>query len=565
MAEVASETDVVLEHDVVMTTSDGIALRSNVYRPAMQGSWPALLMRTAYGKDGQQPAIHVVDPERAARAGFVVVVQDCRGRFSSEGVWRPYEADAEDGAEAVQWAATLPSVNGRVGMYGASYQGSAQLAAESLRPAALRAIAPTCCWFDQRNGQTFRGGALELGKLARWTLINMPDRIRRRVEAGETVEPLSLRVDPSELGPESFRNLPLATFEPVHRHDPENELFDYVQSGPDARQPLPRLRATSGGVRVPALWISGWFDAFLVDALNGFGQCVEAGVPTQLVVGPWTHANRTRSAGEVDFGPAAGTVGPDHASIEDLILGWFCYWLKPPVPPSVAPSAPVRVFLMGANRWETPDRWPPGPNPKRRWYLAADGSLEHEPPAEVDVARFVYDPENPVPTLGGATIMGGDFPAGPVDQSTLSQRPDVLVFQTAPLDHEVVAEGPVSVELFASTSAPDTDFVARLIDVDPLGRQLGLTDGIVRARYARSKPRRPGEVTRYRIDLWATAYRFAVGHRIGLHVTSSSFPRWDRNLNTNESPGTGVAMSVARQEIWTGSSTPSCLVLEGLP
>lgn len=567
IAEPAVPAEVVFEADVEMRARDGVVLRANIYRPDTPGRWPTLLMRTPYGKDSRL-AIHVVDPHRAASSGFLVVVQDCRGRFRSEGEWRPYEADADDGADTVAWAAALPWSNGAVGMYGSSYQGSAQLAAESVHPPALRAIAPMCCWFDQSNGQSFRGGAIELGKLARWTLMNMPERLRR-VGRLDEANAGALEQDMADLAAGGFTSLPLETFGPIHRYDPDNEVFDYIRQGPGPGA-LPHLRRGEATVATPALWIAGWFDSFLGDALAGYRRCVEAAVPAQLVVGPWTHVDRSGTAGALDFGADAAGVGAEGLTLEEVILTWFRHWLPSPPATETVPAAAVRTFLMGANRWEEADTWPGPATIARRWYLVPNGGLGERPPSEGGAQCYCYDPADPVPTVGGATIMGGDFPAGPADQAALARRSDVLVFASEPIASPVVVRGSVSVELFVSTDAPSTDFVARLVDIDPEGRHVCLTDGIVRLPAGAPLPE-PAErvgstdptIALCTIDLWATAYQFGVGHRIGLHVTSSSFPRWDRNLNTGEPPGTGQAMRAAAQSVWTGPEHPSCLVMEG--
>lgn len=553
MAEGMTRSGVVVDHDVEMKADDGAILRSNVYRPAGDGAVPVLLMRTPYGKDGQQPAIHIIDPNEAVRAGFAVVVQDCRGRFGSEGEWRPYETEASDGAAAVEWAASLPFSIGRVGMYGSSYQGSAQLAAESASPPALRAIAPMCCWSDAGNGQTFRGGALELGKLARWTLMNMPERLRRRAATSEEID--SVAEEMEALASRGFGHLPLGTFAPIKRFDANNEFFDYLRSGP--RHPLPALRKGSSNVKIPSLWIGGWFDSFLGEALRGFSECFEAGVPTQLVVGPWTHVNRSMTSGELNFGPEADTVGPGRAPLSEILFSWFSYWLATDDAPPGPPDPVVRTFHMGQNRWETHAEWPPPGDRVQRWYLGEREALSREVSETSGTVSYRYDPTDPAPTLGGATIMGADYPAGPTDQAALTARSDVLVFRSPVLEDPVDVRGPVSVELSVVTTAPSTDFVARLLDIFPDGREIGLTDGIRRLSGA---PGGRTQVHRCIIDLWGTSYRFVSGHRIGLQITSSSFPRWDRNLNTAEPLESGTTMVPADQEVRIGGPDASCLI-----
>ena len=567
-AGAAGRHDVVVQTDVEMTAPDGVVLRANVYRPwASPGGFPALLMRTPYGKDGQQPAIHLFDPVQAAAQGWVVVVQDCRGRFRSDGVWRPYEADAIDGAAAVEWVAAMPWSNGRVGMYGSSYQGSAQLAAASLRPPSLRAIAPMCCWFDSRNGQTYRGGALELGKLARWTLMNMGERLRRRLglpPGAAHADITGAERELEALADDGYSSLPLAAFGPVARHDPTSEIFDYVAAGPDGPA-QPPLMALGREPDVPTMWISGWYDAFLGDAVAGFARCQRRDVPTRLVVGPWTHVSRARRVGGRDFGPDAETIGEARQSLDACLLEWFAAWVGADQEEH-RPGPSVAYFVMGENRWRDAARWPPSATRSVTYALTAGGSLTETPAASLATGRrsFVADPDHPIPTRGGCTVMAGAFPPGPFDQSSISERADVLLYRSEPLSQDLVLAGPVSVDVWLSSTAPDADVVARLLDLEPAGTQWNLADGVLRAGHRDGGPRallpETGSV-HCAVDLWSTASVLPQGHRVGLLIAASSFPRWDRNLQSAAAFGRGTEACVACHHIWCGTEHPSALRL----
>ena len=547
------DSPVRIDRAVPMDTADGTRLMATVYRPADDRPCPVLLMRTPYGKD-LSPVIHVIDPERAAADGFMVVVQDVRGRYASEGEWNPYVSEAEDGAAAVAWAAALPGADGRIGMYGASYQGAALLAAASRRPPTLRGIAPMLCWRDPANGQTFRGGALELGKLVRWTLMNMGDRLARRIPDRDEAERMiaACAADLATLDAADYRPLPLSEQPLIRRYDPRSEFFDYLARADAGMLDWPALAAPDERHDVPALWIAGWFDAFLGDMIGNWQDDRAAGLPSRLVVGPWTHASHKRMVGEVDHGADAETIGAERRTFHDLLTGWFRHVFDdaPVVPPAVVTS-----FAMGSNRWQAGADFPPDPTAPLELFLDAHGRLAAEAPASAGSASYRYDPEDPAPTIGGATLMGGAFPAGPRDQSPLAARGDVLTFAGEPLVGPRRAAGWVSATLWVESDAPATDFVARLIDIAPDGRAIGVTDGILHRRYE------PATATEIAIDLWATDHLFAAGHRIELQVTSSSFPRWQRALNVDAPLGEATESRPAQQRIRFGGHTPSRLTI----
>jgi putative CocE/NonD family hydrolase len=560
---------VTVELNVPAPMRDGTVLRANVYRPAEDGRWPVLLTRLPYGKDLSLGGA-VLDPVQAARRGYVVIVQDTRGRFSSEGEWYPMRHEADDGYDTVQWAASLPYSDGQVGMYGASYFGFTQWSAALRRPPALKAMVPFITWSDPHNGVVARGGALELGLQANWQLQMGFDVLLRRhrgdpAALGRAFQGLARELD--SLGEEGYRSLPVREFAPLARHDVAPGFFDHLDALTDrSRLDFMTIKGRHQEVEVPTVNAGGWYDIFLQDTIANYSAVRAAGVPSKLLIGPWSHSAQSNPIGELNFGfgSQAGLVDLQ-ADFQTLQLRWFDRWLKA-AENGVMAEPPIKLFLMGANSWRYESDWPPPATPTPL-YLRRGGRLGSEAPGEERPDSFEYDPADPVPTRGGALLMSPEFPAGPYDQRVVEERPDVLVFTSDPLTHDTEVTGPVSVTLWAASSAVDTDFVARLCDVYPDGRSINLTDGIIRARYrdwssggelSLIEPERP---YCYEIDLWATSNLFRAGHRVRLQVTSSCFPRWDRNPNTGSPFGTSADLARARQTVFHDRERPSHLLI----
>jgi len=322
------------------------------------------------------------------------------------------------------------------------------------------------------------------------------------------------------------------------------------------------------GVDVPTLNVGGWYDVFLADTITHFKEMHRLGRPAKLLIGPWTHVGRGDPIGDLAFG-----FGSQLSFINlqydfgRLQLRWFDHWLKG-VDTGMLAEPPIQLFVMGANRWRYEQEWPLARAVNTLFYLRGGGALGQElPSSEEPPDRYVYDPTSPVPTHGGALLLVPEYPPGAFDQREIELRPDVLTFTTDALPEDTEVTGPVSVHLWACTSAPDTDFVARLVDVHPDGRAYNLTDGIIRARYRTGseslvEPNRPYE---YVIDLWATSNVFKAGHRIRLQVTSSNFPRWDRNPNTGHPLGADAELRVAQQMILHDAGHASYVVLPLVP
>jgi putative CocE/NonD family hydrolase len=563
-----AELKVTVELDVPVQMRDGVTLRANVFRPP-EGRWPVLLTRLPYGKDHDSV---VLDPVQAVRRGYVVVIQDTRGRFLSEGEWRLFESEGNDGVDTIAWAASQPYSDGNVGMFGESYLGFAQWAAAVQHPPALKAMVPFDTWNGPANGLAFRGGALELGTQAYWGLQMGFDQLLRQhrsnpVLLGPALVGLAREVD--RLGSSGYASLPLSEFGPFRRNPVMPRFFE--QLGRTAHDQLfdPVLIADKyDRVRVPTLNVGGWYDIFLADTIQNFTAMRSLGQPTKLLIGPWTHSSQQLPVGELNFGFASQMSFMNlQTDFTRLQLRWFDHWLKG-VDTGLLAEPPIRLFVMGANIWRDEDEWPLPRAVPTAYYLRSDGRLSLEPPAAEGPDRFCYDPANPVPTHGGALLMAPEIRSGPVDQRDIESRSDVLVYTSSTLERDLEVTGPISVHLWASSSAPDTDFVARLVDVHPNGRAYNLTDGIIRARYREGPVAsflEPGRAYPFTIDLWATSNVFKAGHAIRLQVTSSNFPRWDRNPNTGHPLGQDAELRSADQTIFHDGNRASYVRLPVVP
>ncbi len=579
---------IITEFDVPATMRDGTILRANVCRPAGEGKWPVLLTRLPYGKDFPL-GTSVLEPGQVARRGYVVIVQDTRGRFSSGGEWDPMRNEAMDGVDTIEWAAKLPYSTGSVGMYGASYFGFTQWSAAVHNPPALKAMVPFVTWNDPFNGVQFRGGALELGTTANWQLNMGLNVLMRRYAAdpkslGRAISMLVKEMD--AVGTQGYWSLPLKEFGPIKRQDVAPAFFEVIETpmSRERAEPLTIL-GKHENVTVPTFNVGGWYDIFLRDTINNFtimrqhGSTPEAR-QSKLLIGPWTHGSYTNAIGEFNFGFGSSVAFIDlQIDFVSLQVRWFDHWLKG-IDTGMLREAPIKLFVMGANVWRDEQEWPLARAVDTRYYLhsdghantlGGDGTLSTDAPGSEPSDQYAYDPTHPVKTRGGALLMAPEYPAGPFDQRATEGREDVLVYTSPVLEQDVEVTGPILVHLWAASSAPDTDFAARLVDVHPHGYAQNLTDGIIRARYrnfARGEAPsliEPGKTYEYEIDLWATSNVFKTGHRIRLDVTSSNFPRWDRNPNTGLDFGADAELAVAYQTILHDSEHPSYVILPIVP
>lgn len=589
---------------------DGVHLATDVYLPAQSSSaWPVLLERTPYGKDAETRRERTAaNPEpmrrgevaaRFAEAGYAVVVQDCRGRFESEGQFTKYLGEAHDGADTMEWIMAQPWCNGLVGTYGLSYAAHTQTALASQRPAGLKAMFLECGGFaNAYRGGIRHGGAFEL-KQAVWALRNARSGSNRISESARQA------LDGADIG-DWFLRLPWSRGDSPLQWAPEYEdyLFGQWERGAfDDYWRQPELYAAGhydafDGVAV--MMMCGWWDPYAqttADNYLGLSQRGNGGL--RMVLGPWTHGERSVTcAGDVDFGPAAvldGSLAPDYVGMR---LAWFDHWLKGAAMPQAMDDT-VRYFRMGGGSgrrtpagrldhggtWRSASHWPLPNTGFMPWYLGADGGLSPVPPDRDEALGFDFDPASPVPTIGGSITSGEPLMvAGAYDQRTseqvfgaqapygpLAQRPDVLVFQTPVLDEDMEVSGPITIELWVSSTAPDTDFTAKLIDQYPPsedypeGYAMNLTDGILRCRYRRSweapEMMQPGEVVQITIEPMPTSNLFRKGHRIRLDISSSNFPRFDVNPNTGAPEGSAGPRVVARNSVHMGKGWPSRLVL----
>jgi putative CocE/NonD family hydrolase len=552
-----SAQSVRIERDSEARMRDGVVLRADVLRPARAGRFPALLVRTPYGKKTEWGEDEFA--MRAARAGYVVVVQDVRGRFRSEGVFDPYRQEGHDGYDTIAWVAGLPFCNGQVGLTGLSYPAAVQWLAAVEAPPQLKAMAPAMTFASGRRFCYF-GGALDLSWLP-WFYREIAPDVRRRLglPGPKTADEADQAWEDN--GEAWLRHLPLRTHPALAGVAPAFfEWLDHPDDGPF--WDFLRIESRYDRVRVPVLSLSGWHDEGYGPggAARNFAGTRRWG--GRLVIGPWTHGTptprRTR-AGQLDFGSAAGL------DYEGLLLRFFDRWLKG-IPNGLDREPPVRIFVMGDNAWRDEPSFPLARARPTAYHLRAGGRLTGEAPtASEPPDAYAYDPRDPLVDPHGGTL-------GPFDQSPLAARPDVLVYRSEPLASDVEVTGPIEVELWVSSSARDTDFIVRLLDVHPDGRAYNLmspTLEVLRARYRNGEDRpellEPGRIVKLRLTNGITSNVFKAGHRIGIHVTSSLHPHLDRNPNTGGVIVAEEHLLRAEQLVHHDAEHPSRVVLPVIP
>ncbi len=556
-----STINVKVECDLPAIMRDGTILRANVFRPDTDGQFPTLLTRTPYNKSDLAKWVWSgLDPIATAAEGFVVIIQDVRGRFASGGEWVPFVFEGSDGADTIRWAASLPFSSGHVGMFSASYCGNLQYLAAQERPSELAAISPAMTWHDPYDGFLSRGGAVEWGLALRWSLENGFDDIDRMAvpEDDRQGRRLALAREWDDLDTKGYWDLPVSEAPAIRRHDLTDLGIIRSLSDPDVANHCD-VSNISESLRVPSLHTAGWYDIFQQGTLDNYERAAAAGRDARLVIGPWSHQTFADPIGTRAFGMHAGRTESNafpEGDWSDYQLEWFRAYLGADTEVKDF-GPPVRLFVMGANVWREEQEWPLARAKTVSWFLHADGTLSPEKPVDEGHLEFVYDPRNPVPTCGGNGVLSPAHATGPLDQSTIEMRGDVLRFTSAPLAEEIEVTGPVRVTVHAASSAVSTDWVARLCDVFPDGRSINLCDGILRVTKDAQTP------NSHTIELWSTSNLFRKGHRLRVHVTSSSFPRWDRNLNTGDQSST--RMEVAKQSVRCGGAHPSFIDLPIIP
>lgn len=555
------------EADVWVPMRDGVRLQADVHRPDEPGSYPVLLIRTPYGRKSAKSVAPYV------AAGYIVVSQDARGRYGSEGEFlsliHEETHDATDGYDTVEWAARLPESNGRVGTFGASYDAFLQWRLAALQPPSLVAMAAST--IPARVLDVEGPGTIRPGRRLKWYHGTISPDLRKR----HGLPGPHARGEANALWDHGERQFLWFL--------PWMELPDsFWGSAREAegmrawlRNPAKdtwRLAEAAPQIAVPNLCFVGWYDHCngaidIHNAVMAQGGSERARAHQRLVIGPWPHGGwGSRKVGNIDFGPAAAV----NATQEQI--RWFDHWLKG-VDNGVRRDPPVRIFVMGANRWRDEREWPLSRAQIHEFHLASggraatpagDGRLVRGPTPSPGGNHFTYDPRNPVPSLWTA-----EMKTVPAEQAPLQHRTDILVYQSEPLLAPLEVTGYPEVELFAASSAPDTDFFVRLIDVAPDGRAIDVASGMVRARYRESLERplflEPGRPTRFRIRMGPTAIEFQPGHRIRLDVTSSDFPNYDRNHNTAADPNVDAELRTAKQTVFHGGQRASRLILPVIP
>ena len=567
----AADYAVVAERGVVTKMRDGTALRADIYRPKAEGKFPVLLQRTPYDKTNSTGF-----GLRGAALGYVVIVQDVRGRYSSDGEWYPFKNESNDGYDTVEWAASFPYSDGRVGMFGGSYVGATQMLAAIAQPPHLAGICPVVTASNYHDGWTYQGGAFEQWFNESWTSGLAQDTLNR-----------SVRKNTNALN--GISKLPLTAY-PLFELPPRPPDSDLTHSlapyfldwlaHPNYDEYWKRwsIEEHFAGIKVPMLTVAAWYDIFLGGSLRNYagvkthGENEAARQGQRLLVIIGGHAGSGRKIGDLDFGPSADI------EEDDVILSWYDHLFKN-VANEFSSAQRVRLFVMGANQWRNEDDWPLARARQTRYFLhstgkgnsaSGDGTLSIDQPRSEASDYYVYDPTNPVPTIGGPLCCDSQhLQPGPRNQRPVEARQDVLVYSTPVLSQDLEVTGPITAELFASSSDVDTDFTAKLVDVWPDGFAQNLTEGILRARYRDSQEKpalmKPGQIYKLSLDLWATSNVFRKGHRLRLEISSSNFPRFDRNMNTGDDAASAQRSVPATNTIYHDAQHPSALLLPIVP
>lgn len=555
---IAQDFEVEFRENVMIPMSDGVKLAANIFLPKAEGPFPAILMRSPYGKgDGNQG-----DGKFYGAHGYAVVIQDTRGKGSSEGEWEPFRYDGKDGYDTQMWVGKQSWCNGKIGTVGGSYVGFTQWISAPYASPFLKAMNPEVPFAESYNVM-YAGGVYQLALSNTWGTMVYPKYDPAKAPMQRVIE--------------GFRHLPLSDWKTVVGVDIPyinnwianplyNEFWQDRGIGEDRYK----------DIAVPTLSFGGWYDIFSKDTLDIANKvrqhAKDESVRKQqyVVMGPWHHGGSDKGkVGELDFGEIADLPR------RPMRLQWFEYWLNEK-PGEVDGWSPFKLFLMGKNEWRDEQEWPLARTQWTKYYIhssgkantgSGDGLLSAEMPTAETADTFIYDPENPVPSKGGNHLVA--IPAGPYNQSDIETREDVLVYSTEPLQDDVEVTGPIKMTLFAATSAKDTDFTAKLVDVHPDGKAYILCDGIVRARYRKGDNTEeliePGKVYEYEIDLWVTSNAFLKGHRIRVEVSSSNFPRFTRNTNTGNPIATDTEIMKADQTVYHDTERASYILLPVIP
>ncbi len=513
----AITSDVRVHRDILVAAPDGTLLLTDAYVAAPGRPLPVILLRTPYGRRGVGGTIARLFAER----GYHAVVQSTRGTFGSGGRFE-FDDEAADGRAAADWIIAQPWSDGTIGTFGASYLTFTQFALASTRPPQLKAMA-IAVWPAERRAYHYPGGAFALDRLAWAYTLEHQEKPFAFFRAAQRQR--------KALAP-AYGRLPLRDADTVAVGHPVGYFQDAIEHDKpgDPYWTPSDFRWLLKDLGVPVTMLAGWYDVVLPQMLTDYQLLLAGGQQARLTIGGWHHTSQELFRQE----------------LADA-LDWFGTHLlgRPP-----AERARLQVEVMGGGGWRDLAGWPP-PGATRRWHLHPGGALAQDAPPDGEPDRYVYDPADPTPAVGGTSVMH----CGPRDNRELEQRPDVLTYTSAPMDAPLVITGPVTVELFAGSSRRHTDFFARLCDVHPDGTSVNITDGIRRVGDGCDQP---GLVT---IELWSTAHQFRPGHRIRLQVSSGAHPRYARNPGGDEPLATAVTLHTARQAVYHDPARPSAVLL----
>ncbi len=558
--------EIATEANVEIPMRDGTILRADIYRPKAEGTYPILMARTPYNKNGLGG-----DGKRFAAQGYIVVCQDARGRFESDGQWESFVRfdtnDARDGYDTVEWCAKLPGSTGKVGTFGASYNAFLQWRTASLAPPSLACMAAFSipAKYTDLEGM----GSIKPGRRLQWWYGSMTPDMRKRSGNPGSADKVTGKKAWKEESKKWLNFVPWLDL-PNTFWEEETEAVHAWLLDPSL-DPW-ALQEGIANTTIPNFNTIGWFDhcngnLLLDKAIRSGARTDTARQESRTIVGPWSHTGRaTSTVGKVNFGPNA------KLEMFALELQWFDYWLKGSGD-SPGSKMPYRIFVMGDKEWRDEPTWPLERAVTKSIYLQTGGSantplgngtLTETQPEPIGKDQYDYDPKNPVPTLYTAASF-----TVPADQSPHAARRDILVYQSEPLTERLEVTGNPVVELFAATSAPDTDFFVRLIDVAPDGTNFDVSLGMIRARYRNGLENEelvePGKTVRYQIEMNPTSIAFQPGHRIRLDITSSDFPNFDRSHNTAANPNSDPELKIATQTIFSGGNSATVLKLPVIP
>ena len=555
-------TPLEVRRDVMVPMSDGVRLAADIYLPEGTGPFPVLLSRTPYDKARAAGTARFY-----AENGYAVVLMDSRGLRASEGEWRPYIDEGKDGYETQEWIADQPWCDGNIGMFGTSYPAFTQLLPAPYRSPFVKALVPVAAQSDNFGSVWSTDGLYHLATGVSWGTR------QESIATGQPMPPLNWMSVMNQLPIRSAMDRVGIHSEFVARTLEHQSYDDFWRQM--------SIRHQYAEMDVPALHVTGWYDDLTAETILNYtsmrelSRTAHARTWQRLLIGPWGHGvNSDPTDGAVDFG------GETDIDARALHLRWFNHHLKG-IDDGLESEAPVRIFVMGDNVWRDEQEWPLARARDTRFFLRSDGAantrfgdgtLSLDPPEDEPSDQYRYDPRNPVPTFGGHGCCGaGVAPTGALDQRSTQQRHDILVYTTEALTEDTEVTGAPEVRLFFSTDVPDTDFFATLSDVHPDGRAIEITEGAIRARFRDSQERPtpviPGETYEVAIRMWETSNVFKEGHRIRLHITSSNFPRFNRNLNSGKplSEETEADLRVATQTVLHDSAHPSAIVLPVIP